>query len=237
MKVPLKFTVEYMLLKAYTSFCLVDFISGGPGCGSLIPDAVGFSPVSAQPSMAVSLKFTPYSPYSSDIGVCYWYREPMSKLVGEWEIPVKRKVKKWQVSIAIVQLFYLKVFRSYIVWSLLADGSYMLQFIMYTNIYVQTCSWPSCTFDEGLENTPRRPLCRFGKSFGISVLFLSSSSDFLNEAVSKERRGMFSHGDIWNRCAGVVQMWAVWARITFLWCGTWLLPTFPKHIFPFPVGL
>lgn len=56
--------------------------------------------------------------------------------------------------------------------------------------------------------------------------------------ISMERRVMFSHdGPIGTKCVGVVQMWAVWAKTTLLWCETRLLPTFPKHVFPFPVGL
>lgn len=121
--------------------------------------------------------------------VSTWYRKSMSKLVGEWEIPVNIKVKKWQISVAIVQFFclfvclflfffYLKVFGLY---SLAFVGrlSYMQQAIMCNNIYMQICFWLVYQFWWGPWEHPHKGQCVYSENNWESVVsFLSSSPIF-----------------------------------------------------------
>lgn len=120
--------------------------------------------------------------------------------------------------------FYLKVFRSCIVWPSSADRSCMQEHITVSHAYKQIHSWLLYVLMKSLRASPRRP---------VSVWILSITEQrclvpfiltiFWSQVSFK---GEKRHVQPWlfclNQVCGVVQMWAVWAEVAFLWCWTQL---------------
>ena len=67
--------------------------------------------------------------------------EVLASHLLEWQLPKSQEMTSFSCNSTTVLLGSFQI-----VWSLLADGSYMQQFIMCNNIYMQTCAWLSCTF-------------------------------------------------------------------------------------------
>lgn len=141
--------------RVYTFFLPCWLLIWQPCCRSLIPDGIGFSP--SLPSMPVSLKFTSYPLYS---GGCVFLMEGV-KVSGEM-----RNTSEWrsqEMTSFSCNSTTVLLGSFHVVWSLLADGSYMQRFIMCSNIYMQTCAWLSCTSWWSPREHPHEGCCRFGK--------------------------------------------------------------------------
>lgn len=73
-------------------------------------------------------------------GGCVFFDGEGVKVSGKWEIPVNGEIQEITGSFSYPCITTVLLGSFQIVWSLLADGSYMQQFIMCSNIYMQTCA-------------------------------------------------------------------------------------------------